>query len=129
MGPITGAPGARFDLTRITWLGSPFSPVFLAMERGEVEGLCVSLDVVSSIRPDWIAGNKAVILFQGDIAANPEIKDVPFVNDLARTPEDRQAIEFLYAGMGLRRPFIAPPGMLADRMKMVQDAFGHHEGC
>jgi hypothetical protein len=71
-GPITGAPGARFDPTRITWLRSPFSPVFLAMERGEVEGLCASLHAVSSIRPDWIAGNKAVILFQRDIAANPE---------------------------------------------------------
>ena len=45
------------------------------------------------------------------------------MNDLARTPEDRQAIEFLYAGNGIARPFIAPPGMPADRMKMLQDAF------
>ena len=45
------------------------------------------------------------------------------MNDLARTPQDRQAIEFLYAGAGIGRPFIAPPGMPADRMKMMQDAF------
>jgi hypothetical protein len=37
--------------------------------------------------------------------------------------KDRQAIEFLFGGEGLGRPFIAPPGMPADRIKMVQDAF------
>jgi tripartite-type tricarboxylate transporter receptor subunit TctC len=42
---------------------------------------------------------------------------------IARTPEDRQAIEFLYAGLGLGRPFIAPPDMSTDRAKMVRDAF------
>jgi len=185
LGPITGAPGARFDPTRITWLGSPTtdshvciatnSPqvkvktvkdlyekelivgaagagtgvyyfpkalsallglkfkivagfrsateVFLAMERGEVEGICQNLTSVSSIRPDWLAGKKVVVLFQGGGAPNPDLKDVPFVNDLARTPEDRQAIEFLYAGLGFGRPFIAPPDMPGDRAKMVRDAF------
>src|SRR5438132_9496265 len=87
------------------------SEVFLAMERGEVDGLCASLDAVSAIRPDWIASKKVVILFQGGTGPNTELKDVPFVNDLARAPEDRQAIEFLYAGEALGRPFIAPPGM------------------
>jgi tripartite-type tricarboxylate transporter receptor subunit TctC len=53
-----------------------------------------------------------------------DLQAVPFVNDLAHTPEDQQAIEFLFAGVvGLGRPFIAPPGMPAERMKMVQDAF------
>jgi hypothetical protein len=78
---------------------------------------------MSENRPDWITGKKVVILFQGGAAPNPDLKDVPFVNDLARTPQDRQAIEFLYAGMTLGRPFIAPPGMPADRMKMLRDAF------
>ena len=185
LGPIMGTPGARFDPTRITWLGSPTkitivcsaynSPqvkvktvkdlyekelivgtsgtgnathtypkalsallgmkfkiiagfqsapgVYLAMERGEVDGICPSLDGVLESRPDWIAGKKVVILFQGGGAPNPDLKDVPLVNDLARTPEDRQAIEFLYAGSDFGRPFIAPPGMPADRMKMLQDAF------
>jgi hypothetical protein len=56
-------------------------------------------------------------------SVNADLKDVPFVNDLARTPEDRQAIEFLYAGQGIGRPFVAPPDMPADRAKMVRDAF------
>ena len=183
LGPITGAVGARFDPTKITWLGTPTtetnvcianstskvktlkdlydkelivgdtgvgtgthsypkalnallgmkfkiiagfpasSDVFLAMERGEVDGICESLDSVSGKRPDWIPSKKVTILFQGGAAPNPELKDVPFVADLARNPDDRLAIEFLYAGQGIGRPFVAPPDMPADRLKMVRDAF------
>jgi len=183
LGPITGAVGARFDPTRITWVGTPTtetnvciamssakvqtlkdlyekelivgdtgvgtgthsypkalnallgmkfkiiagfpssSDVFLAMERGEVDGICESLDSVSGKRPSWIPDKKVVILFQGGAAPNPELKDIPFVADLARTPEDRQAIEFLYAGQGIGRPFVAPPDMPADRTRMLRDAF------
>jgi tripartite-type tricarboxylate transporter receptor subunit TctC len=183
LGPITGATGARFDPTRITWLGTPTtetnvciatstakvqtlkdlyakelivgdtgvgtgthsypkalnallgmkfkiiagfpssSDVFLAMERGEVDGICESLDSVSGKRPDWIPNKKVTILFQGGAVPNPRLKDVPFVPELARNPDDRLAIEFLYAGQGIGRPFVAPPDLPADRAKMVRDAF------
>jgi len=183
LGPITGATGARFDPTKITWLGTPTtetnvciatntakvqtlkdlyakelivgdtgvgtgthsypkalnallgmkfkiiagfpssSDVFLAMERGEVDGICESLESVSGKRPDWIPSRKVIILFQGGAVPNPQLKDVPFVPDLARTPDDRLAIEFLYAGQGIGRPFVAPPDMPTDRAKMVRDAF------
>jgi hypothetical protein len=99
------------------------SDVFLAMERGEVDGICESLDSVSGKRPDWIKNNKVVILLQGGATPNAELKDVPFVVDLARNAEEKQAIEFLYAGQGIGRPFIAPPDMPAERAKMVRDAF------
>ena len=185
LGPITGATGARFDPTKLTWLGTPTtetnvciasntdkvkvktvddlytkelivgdtgvgtgthsypkalnallgmkfkiiggfpssSDVFLAMERGEVDGICESLDSVSGKRPDWLPQKKVTILFQGGAAPNPELKGIPFVNDLAKNADDKTAIEFLYAGQGIGRPFIAPPDMPADRVKMVQDAF------
>jgi len=97
--------------------------VFLAMERGEVEGICESLDSIKNRRPDWIATKKITILFQGGAEPNPELKGVPFVLDLARTPEQKQAIEFLYAGQGIGRPFVAPPDLPADRLKMLRDAF------
>ena len=185
LGPITGATGARFDPTKLTWLGTPTSEtnvciasntdkvkvktvddlytkelivgdtgvgtgthsypkalnallgmkfkiiggfpsssdVFLAMERGEVDGICESLDSVSGKRPEWLPQKKVTILFQGGAAPNPELKGIPFVNDLAKNADDKTAIEFLYAGQGIGRPFIAPPDMPADRVKMVQDAF------
>ena len=63
------------------------------------------------------------VLFQGGTKPNPELKDVPFVVDLAQRPEDKQSIEFLYAGQGIGRPFIAPPNLPPDRLKMLRDAF------
>jgi hypothetical protein len=63
------------------------------------------------------------VLFQGGIKPNPTLKNVPFVVDLATKPEDKQAIEFLYAGQGIGRPFIAPPGLPPERLKMLRDAF------
>ena len=99
------------------------SDVFLAMERGEVDGICESLDSIKIRRPSWIPDKKITILFQGGAAPNPELKDVPFVVDLARNAEQKQAIEFLYAGQGIGRPFVAPPDMPAERLKMLRDAF------
>jgi len=99
------------------------SDVFLAMERGEVEGICESLDSIKIRRPNWVPEKKIAILFQGGEAPNPELKDVPFVLDLARNAEERQAIEFLYAGQGIGRPFVAPPALSPERLKMLREAF------
>jgi tripartite-type tricarboxylate transporter receptor subunit TctC len=99
------------------------SDVFLAMERGEVEGICESLDSIKIRRPNWIPETKIAILFQGGEAPNPELKDVPFVLDFARNAAERQAIEFLYAGQGIGRPFVAPPALQPERLKMLREAF------
>jgi tripartite-type tricarboxylate transporter receptor subunit TctC len=48
---------------------------------------------------------------------------VPFVGDLARTPGQRQAVEFLYAADNINRSFIAPPSMPAERVGMLRTAF------
>jgi tripartite-type tricarboxylate transporter receptor subunit TctC len=45
------------------------------------------------------------------------------VLDLARTAEARQVIEFLYAGQGIGRPFVAPPDLPAERLKALREAF------
>lgn len=183
LGPLTGEPGAQFDATKFSWLGTPAietnvciayrtaavktvqdlreqelvlgdngpgtgthsyplaldailgfkfhlvggypssADVFLAMERGEVQGICESLDSIKARRPDWIADGTVAVLFQGGERPNPELKNVPFVVDLAQRPEDKQAIEFLYAGQGIGRPFVAPPDLPADRLQMLRDAF------
>ena len=45
------------------------------------------------------------------------------VGELAHSDADRQAIELLYAGQGIGRPFIAPPNLPPDRLKMLREAF------
>jgi hypothetical protein len=93
------------------------------MERGEVDGICESLDSIKIRRPRWIPEKTIAILFQGGAEPNPELKGVPFVRDLARNDSERAAIDFLYAGQGIGRPFVAPPDLPADRLKMLRDAF------
>jgi tripartite-type tricarboxylate transporter receptor subunit TctC len=117
---LNGLLGTKFKLIS----GFPSSSdVFLAMERGEVDGICESLDSVISKRPDWIANKKVNLLFQAGIEPNSTIKGVPFILDLARTADQKQAIEFLYAGQGIGRPFVAPPALPPDRLKMLREAF------
>src|SRR5262249_13822923 len=98
--------GTRFKL--VTGFQSS-SDVVLAMERGEMEGTCESLDSVTGKRPDWLASGKAKILLQGGTSPDPHLKDVPFILDRARNDEERQAVRLLYAGQGFGRPFLAPP--------------------
>jgi tripartite-type tricarboxylate transporter receptor subunit TctC len=117
---LTGLLGMKFKLIS----GFPSSSdVFLAMERGEVEGICESLDSAVGKKPEWIKEKKINLLFQGGAEPNQHIKEVPFILDMAKTPEDKQALLFLYAGQGIGRPFVAPPDLPADRLKMLRDAF------
>jgi tripartite-type tricarboxylate transporter receptor subunit TctC len=97
--------------------------VFLAMERGELDGVCESYDSVQARQPTWIPSGTVSVLFQGGVKPNPELKGVPFVVDLAQRPEDKQAIEFLYIGQGIGRPFVAPPGLAPATLKTLRDAF------
>jgi len=97
--------------------------VQLAMERGEVEGYCESLESVLGKRPDWISSGTVNVLLQGGAAPNASLKGVPFVPDLAKNADDRKAIEFLYAGQGIGRPFFAPPGVLAPVLAMLRAGF------
>ena len=112
--------GMKFKIIR--GYGSS-ADVVLAMERGEVEGYCESLESVYSKRPDWIPSKTVNVLFQGGVRPNPELKGVPFINDLAKTEDDRRAIEFLYAGQGIGRPFFAPPDLAPNVLKMLRDGF------
>jgi tripartite-type tricarboxylate transporter receptor subunit TctC len=117
---LNGIFGTKFKLIS----GFPSSTdVFLAMERNEVDGICESLDSVIGKRPDWIATKKVNVLFYGGAKPTSDLHGAPFIVDQARNPEDRQALEFLYAGQGIGRPFVAPPGLPADRLKMLRDAF------
>ncbi len=97
--------------------------VLLAMERGEVDGMCESLDSVESRKPGAIKAKQLHVLFQGGMEPSPELPGVPFIRDFARNEEERQAIKLLYAGQGLGRPFIAPPDLVTGRLAILRKAF------
>ncbi len=99
------------------------SDIFLAMERGEVEGMCESYDSVALRHGDWLADGRLRILLQGGEKPHPALAGVPFVPDLAASAEDRAALSFLYSGEGIGRPFIAPPETSPARVAELRAGF------
>ena len=92
---------------------------FLAMERGEVDSICINYSALVLLKPDWLRDGKLIILTQ----STPALKDVAYVNDLAKTPEDVQALNFLYTNGSIGRPFVAPPDLAPDVLTMMRGAF------
>lgn len=98
--------------------------VLLAMERGEVMGLGDwSWSNIKARNLDMVKQGKIRLLMQSALAKDPDLPDVPFVLDFAKSPEDRSLVEFLLAPKAAARPVAAPPGVPADRLQALRDAF------
>jgi tripartite-type tricarboxylate transporter receptor subunit TctC len=99
--------------------------LFLAIERGEVEGRTVGLSSVRANKGDWLKPNgfvRVMVVF-GRATRFPEFPDAPTARELAKNVEDRNLIEILEMPYALSRPYAAPPGVPADRAKALQEAF------
>jgi tripartite-type tricarboxylate transporter receptor subunit TctC len=96
----------------------------LAFERGEVDGHSSGYNSILSRHGEWIEKGfiRPMIQF-GRIDRLPILKDVPTARELARTPSDRALIEFAELPLLMARPFAAPPGVPADRIKLLRAAF------
>jgi tripartite-type tricarboxylate transporter receptor subunit TctC len=96
----------------------------MAIERGELDGRCgLTLSSLQSVNAPWIKDNKVRILMQIALEKNPELKDVPFIFDLARNDEDRQILTLWAAPNQMGRPYFGPPGVLPERADILRRAF------
>ena len=113
--------GAKFKVVP----GYPGSAeVLLAMERGETEGFCsMGFVTLEYTRPDWVRDKKVNQLVQLGLTKNKNHLDVPLALDLAKTEADKQAIEFVVSPNLFARPFMAPPGVPAERVAALRQAF------
>src|SRR5689334_10739723 len=98
--------------------------VVLAMERGEVQGRCGwSWSSVMSTHKTWVDEKKMTVLAQIALRKHPELPDVPLIMDLAKTPEQKQILRLIFARQVMGRPYLAPPGVPADRAEALRKAF------
>lgn len=96
----------------------------LAMERGEVNGVCgISWSTVKTRLTEWIKSGKVNLPVQFGLRREPEIPQVPAVMDLVKTETQRQMIRLILAGQAMARPFAAPPGIPDDRRRALVVAF------
>jgi tripartite-type tricarboxylate transporter receptor subunit TctC len=98
--------------------------ILLAMERGEVGGRCGwSWSSVKAKKRAWITDGKVNVFLQMSVAKHPDLPDVPLVMDLAKTEEEKQILKLIFARQVMGRPYVAPPGVPAERIKALRQAF------
>jgi tripartite-type tricarboxylate transporter receptor subunit TctC len=110
--------GLKFRLAK-GYQGS--GEIQLAMERNEVQGICLAYD--SLMRGNLARAGQINVLLQAALAPDPRIADVPMVIDAARSTEDREALELFFARVAIGRPFVTPPDIPADRLLALRTAF------
>jgi hypothetical protein len=100
------------------------SKVRLAAESGEVDGGCWAWE---SIKPTWANGLQAgevQVVLQTTDKSHSDLKNVPLAKQYAKTDEARA---YLAVAKGpyaqAARPYSVPPGVPADRLKLLQKSF------
>lgn len=98
------------------------SEIFLAMERGEVEGHpSVLYQGLGATRPSWISEKKVSFLVQYGGAREPELTDTPFLADIIK-PLDRPLSLAALAPLAIGRPYFTPPGTPPERVAALRKA-------
>ena len=98
--------------------------ITLAMERGEVDGLCgISLSTIRAAHGDWLTQKKINVVVQAATTPDPAIPGTPFMLDLAKSPTQKQIVALAVAPQAMARPFVTPPDVPAERLKALQEAF------
>ena len=93
----------------------------IAIERGELDGDCGSY---SSIPADWIRDHKVHPFVRFTQNRPPEIPESAiFINEFAKTEEQKQILNVLNAADEVGRPFIMSKQVPADRVAIMRKAF------
>jgi tripartite-type tricarboxylate transporter receptor subunit TctC len=97
--------------------------IFLALERGEVQGVSAALSTLLINRSAWIRDDKVALLMQFGAERARELPDTPTAIELAPNAEAREMLQFIAAKFALARPFVLPPGTPPDRARALRDAY------
>jgi tripartite-type tricarboxylate transporter receptor subunit TctC len=133
MGATGGSTSSQYPKAMNAILGTRFqiisgypggNDINLAMEKGEVAGRGSNVWTAwKATRPDWLRDKKINILVQIGLQKAKDLQNVPLLMDLATNPEDRAVLKLLSASVDVGRPIFAAPGIPAERVKALRDAF------
>jgi tripartite-type tricarboxylate transporter receptor subunit TctC len=94
----------------------------IALERGEIQGT-VGNGWSSLKQTDWLAKGLVHMILQHGLTPHPELPDVPLLKDWARNDAERQMLDIMRVRGEINRPYLAPPGIPAERLEMLRRAF------
>jgi tripartite-type tricarboxylate transporter receptor subunit TctC len=112
--------GAKFKLVE-GYKGS--NDAMLALERGEVEGICHTHGVFQSHHAQMVKSGELKILFHVEDTDFPEDPSVPSIYKFAKTEKQKQMLRFLFSSTEFGRPYVAPPGSPPERVAALRKAF------
>jgi len=98
--------------------------VYLAMERGEVEGRCGGqLTVIKATRPRWLAEHLINVPIVIAEKRSRDFPDTPSIMEFVRDEATRQQLNLLMLSQNLDRPVMLPPEVPPARVKELREAF------
>jgi tripartite-type tricarboxylate transporter receptor subunit TctC len=96
----------------------------LAMERGEIGGRgSNSWASWKSTKPQWLADKKIIMLVQIGLKRDPELKNVPLMQELAKNEADAKLLTFLSVDTAIARAVVTTPDVPAARVAALRQAF------
>ena len=113
--------GTKFTIIE-GYKGNP--ELSMAAERGEIMGRTgwfVSGMLASHGKQ--IADGHIRVLVQLASEKHPALLNVPVITDFIKDPARRAQIEFSLSWLAAGRPFVAPPAVPAERVKLLRDSF------
>jgi tripartite-type tricarboxylate transporter receptor subunit TctC len=97
--------------------------VKVAVNRGEVHGICgLPMSTITSFwRDDYESGNfRPIIQLSGRKSA--QLKNIPHVDDYAKSDDDRQVYGLIFGTQALGRIYLSPPAMPEPRKFALRKA-------
>jgi len=113
-------------------LGTRFKIIFgypggaeidLAMERGELDGRGSNPYASYVSSTPYIRDHSLNILVQLGVAKDPALPEVPLLRDLGKSAADRAVLDFFSKAVAVGRPIATTPGVPADRVAALRQAF------
>ena len=98
--------------------------IWLAMERGEVDGQIVDISAIQVGRPQlWAEKKLKPLIAFGRTTRLPDYPDVPIARELVKGAEDFALLDFAELPFFMALPVVAPPGVPEERMAILRKAF------
>lgn len=95
----------------------------MAIERGEVEGGMPALNTLLVSKPDWLKDGRVNVLVQYGSERAAELPNVPTLNELAKTPSQRQMFQFYSSAGDVGRAFFTTPNTPPAALKELREGF------
>src|SRR5262249_15701622 len=93
----------------------------LAVERGEVEGICgFSYATYAAASPGWLKDHLIRFILQSGSRPAKELPDVPLLINYVKDPMQQAALRLLEVGEEVGRPYMFPPGVPKDLVKTLR---------